>query len=214
MDESSTLPQAGLESMHLELQALAARVERLEGENRALRDALVGSGDAKGSRDRQSPISPARVPVSRRQLIRRAGAAVMGIGMASAAATFVRSETAAATDGQPIVIGAQQEGTVTTRLSNVTSDDTVFKAVNGGSGTGLSGESSTGVGAGGYSPGGVGVAGIGDRGGAFIGSRAAINLAPSPHASHPHKGAKGDIVLDRSARPWLCRGGTHWTQVA
>ena len=61
---------------------------------------------------------------------------------------------------------------------------------------------------------GTGVSASGSRGGQFAGTAAAINLAPTSHASHPQSGHAGDLVVDHHHRLWFCRGGTSWTRLA
>jgi hypothetical protein len=63
---------------------------------------------------------------------------------------------------------------------------------------------------------GVGVHGESEsgRGGTFIGLAAAINLQPSPSATHPKKGQAGDFFVDSAHRLWFCKGGTSWSQLA
>jgi len=61
---------------------------------------------------------------------------------------------------------------------------------------------------------GNGVSASGVRGGRFSGTAAAINLAPTKHASHPHSGSAGDFYVDHHHRLWFCKGGTTWVRLA
>lgn len=95
-----------------------------------------------------------------------------------------------------------------------------FGATGSGS-TGLLSSGETGVHAAGTRNGvvaaggsGAGVSASGARGGHFTGTAAAVNLAPTAHASHPRSGSAGDLVVDRHHRLWFCKGGTNWKQLA
>lgn len=61
---------------------------------------------------------------------------------------------------------------------------------------------------------GRGVRGWGDRGGHFSGTEAQVRLQPSGRATHPNKGRKGDLFVDRAARLWFCKGGRNWKRMA
>jgi hypothetical protein len=93
----------------------------------------------------------------------------------------------------------------------------------GGDGFGVKGNSDNGVGVdgrggktgvrGGASPG-IGVRGFGGRGGVFTGSRANVRLKPSKDSTHPARGKRGDLFVDKGGRLWFCKGNTRWRQVA
>ena len=223
-----TLPVAGLEALHRELLALGARVEHLERENRALREGVDTTGRTvvAGEPDEQSPDGPVpAASVSRRRLLRRAGATALGVGALAGSAMSVVPAATALADGEAITVGAEiHDATVTTALRNWTNDVDVFWAQSAAAGTALSGfsgtgrgvlgSSTTGVGVTGSSNTSVGVSGQGHRGGAFRGSRAAINLKPDTHSTHPHTGLAGDLGVDSHGRLWYCKGGHRWTQLA
>ena len=193
---------------------IVARLDRLEAENAALRHEMRRLHTTDAAPGDTSANPTLTVAVSRRQMLRKAGAAAVGLGMVAASAvTLGRPAPVSAADDGYIQIGHDQDATLETKLHNSTSDQDVFRAESSGAGTALSGSSGHGTGVAGVSGAGVGVVGVGHRGGAFVGLKAVINLAPSPHASHPHSGAEGDIVLDRNHRLWLCRGGRHWKQL-
>ena len=198
----------------MDMAGIMARLERLEADNESLRqevrrlqpdDPALGSAAAV-----PTPIAV----VSRRQLLRRAGVTAIGVGVAAASAATLGGSEAVRADGESIIIGAANDTALNTQsLENKQNDETVFRAVSDGSGTGLSGSSITGNGTVGLSQHGVGVVGVGGRGGAFIGTKAVINLNPAPTAGHPSRGVQGDIVLDRTFRLWVCKGGPHWKQL-
>ena len=75
----------------------------------------------------------------------------------------------------------------------------------------------SGAGVGGYSKAGAGVIGIGRIGGVFVGGQAQIALAPGTRATHPVKGDRGELYVDKTGRLWYCRtSGAHavWHQLA
>jgi hypothetical protein len=54
----------------------------------------------------------------------------------------------------------------------------------------------------------------GGRGGIFTGGKAQLKLHPSSASTHPTKGQRGDLFVDKSGRLWFCKGGTNWKQLA
>src|SRR5664279_5101061 len=145
------------ETAMTDLDAILARLQRLESENAVLRQRL---GDAShdltpGPAD-VAPVAP--VTVSRRQLLRRAGGAAVALGVAAATvATIGRAEPTRADGGSVTVGSIDDTAHQTTGLVNKISDDTVFGTFSEGAGTALYGRSAAGV----------GVAGLGERGGTF-----------------------------------------------
>jgi hypothetical protein len=183
-----------------DLDAILARLERLESENAALRLRLVGaSHDVAPGQGAAAPVA-----VSRRQLLRRAGAAA-AVGVAAATvATIGRAEPTRADGGSVMVGSIDDTAHQTTGLVNKVSDDTVFGTFSEGAGTALYGRSAAGV----------GVSGLGERGGTFTGVKANVRLVPALRATHPHKGSRGDLIVDESGRLWYCKGSTSWKQLA
>jgi hypothetical protein len=287
-----------------DVDTLLARLERLEGENSALR-ARLEVLEAPSAAD---PL-PADPPVSRRDLLRRAGTTVaaVGVGLLGASMATLSQASPALANGEVITVGGRfSDATETTVIQNATNDNDVFVATAHGqggairgyttgsgigvwghsdngigvqaesdtgpgltahsfgaegirtesqfglalyglsrngsaivgeswtSGIGVEGESDTGMGvygasnhdagvlgASGLQPvpstalrASTGVVGIGGRGGAFIGTAAQVRLVPSAAATHPARGARGDLFLDKPGRLWFCKGGTTWKQLA
>jgi hypothetical protein len=54
----------------------------------------------------------------------------------------------------------------------------------------------------------------GGRGGIFSGGKAQLKLHPSSASTHPTKGQRGDLFVDKSGRLWFCKGRTMWVQLA
>jgi hypothetical protein len=54
----------------------------------------------------------------------------------------------------------------------------------------------------------------GGRGGLFSGGKAQLRLHPSSASTHPTKGQRGDLFVDKSGRLWFCKGRTTWVQLA
>jgi hypothetical protein len=54
----------------------------------------------------------------------------------------------------------------------------------------------------------------GGRGGIFTGGKAQLKLSPSSASTHPTKGQRGDLFVDKSGRLWFCKGKTTWVQLA
>ena len=52
------------------------------------------------------------------------------------------------------------------------------------------------------------------RAGMFEGKAAQIRLVPASASGHPHSGHAGDLLVDKHARLWFCKGGTSWHQLA
>jgi hypothetical protein len=84
------------------------------------------------------------------------------------------------------------------------------------SGNGVRGQSVSGNGVLGLSGSSVGVRGQSTtgRGGSFKGKAAQVRLEPSPAASHPPQGRRGDLFVDQSGRLWFCKGSATWVQLA
>lgn len=66
----------------------------------------------------------------------------------------------------------------------------------------------------GGSPDGKGVRGWGKRGGSFSGKKAAVRLVPSDKGTHPARGQRGDLFVDKDGNLWFCKGNTRWRQLA
>lgn len=65
--------------------------------------------------------------------------------------------------------------------------------------------------------GGAGVVGNGRRGGQFTGVAPAVQLVPTSAASHPTRGTRGDLYVDKTGRLWYCKKGgasSNWIQLA
>lgn len=70
------------------------------------------------------------------------------------------------------------------------------------------------VGVRGSAPKGAGIVGTGFRGGTFTGTKAQERLKPDGRSTHPTRGLRRDLFVDKDGRLWYCRGGTQWTQLA
>jgi hypothetical protein len=57
-------------------------------------------------------------------------------------------------------------------------------------------------------------AAVGGRGGVFSGGKAQLKLSPSSASTHPKRGQRGDLFVDKSGRLWFCKGKTTWVQLA
>lgn len=140
--------------------------------------------------------------------------------------------TAASALAGPLAATATADSLV---LVNDETDANVFQASSWFGGDGVRGVSNSGVGVRGLSETGTavhgaGTAGIGvlgssvtvgvrgesdqGRGGVFQGGKAQVRLLPSGASSHPNRGQRGDLFLDKSGRLWFCKGGTNWKRVA
>ena len=89
-------------------------------------------------------------------------------------------------------------------------------AVQAPNAVGVKGESTLGKGVVGVATSGTGVVGRAatGRGGMFSGDAAQVRLVPNRAATHPASGSAGDLFMDASHRLWLCKGTTHWKQIA
>jgi hypothetical protein len=54
----------------------------------------------------------------------------------------------------------------------------------------------------------------GGRGGVFHGGKAQLKLSPSSASTHPTRGQRGDLFVDKTGRLWFCKGKTTWKQLA
>jgi hypothetical protein len=135
--------------------------------------------------------SPAR---SRRDVLRLAGAAMVG----AAGAAALKVMPAAAANGGPIVIGTTNIGTTNTILS--TTGGSSFTSFSD-TGSGLTGVSDNDIGVQG-----AGGAGIGSVGGVFSGARAHLWLLPAATAGPPTANLHfvGDLRLDKQGIIWAC----------
>jgi hypothetical protein len=194
------------------LQRLDAQVERLDAQ-----DTEIQRLKAMVEPDGKEPKGPAR---SRRDLLKLAGAAVMG----AAGAAALRVVPAAAANGDTLTFGGSFTGNNTTTLTMNGGMD-AFRAVSSTMGSGVWGVglAPSGVGVRGdagsfFSAGGdngTGVQGIGfapgTLGGYFQGIRAPLNIQVSGAAGPPTTlgHARGDIWVDSACIVWVCiAGGT------
>ena len=145
-------------------------------------------------------------PRSRRALL---GAGI-GALAAAALAAIGRPASTAAADGDSVILGQANPAT----NSAITSHVGVFGEST--SSAGIFGTSAAGAGVRGHGGGGPGVLAESDsgRGGVFAGAKAQLLLLPSGATSHPPKGDRGDLFVDKTGRLWFCKGGTHWKQLA
>jgi hypothetical protein len=195
-----------------DIDTILARLERLEAENAALRGRLDGGAPT---------ASVGEIPaagVSRRQLLRRAGAgaAALGVGTVLASATTLgRADRVRAADGDAVVAGQSVDASSTTTINMPAGFDDVFAVTTAGSGDAITASSIGGSAIRGVSTEGSGVIGIGNLyGGAFVGHAAQVLLAPAKASTHPRKGMTGSLFVDRSGRLWYCKGGANWKQLA
>jgi hypothetical protein len=143
--------------------------------------------------DGRAPESPVR---SRRDLLRLAGAAVIG----AAGAAALRVVPAAAANGDPITVGGTFSGTAATTLAvSGTGVSAFFGEAAGVVATGV-----VGVGSGTDS---IGIFGeASGLGGVFVGARAPIHITPAvaagPPTVVPH--AIGDLWVDMKGIIWTC----------
>jgi len=158
-------------------------------------------------------------PRSRRALL---GAGI-GALAAAALAAIGRPASTDAADGDGVILGQANSATNSTIIS-ATGDNAIygFAASHVGvfgestSSAGIFGTSATGAGVRAHGGSGPGVLAQSDsgRGGVFAGAKAQLLLLPSGAASHPAKGDRGDLFVDKTGRLWFCKGGTHWKQLA
>jgi hypothetical protein len=167
-----------------EIDTLLQRLDAQETEIQRL-SALIEPADGKGH---DSPVR------SRRDVLRLAGAAVIG----AAGAAALRVVPAAAANGDPVVIGTTNIGTGTTILS--TTGGTSFMSFSD-TGSGLTGVSDSDIGVRGS-----GGAGIGSVGGVFSGARAHLWLVPVTTVGPPTANLHfvGDLRLDTQGIIWAC----------
>jgi len=194
--------------------AVLARLERLESENRALRERL---DELQGQAAPASPTSGAPGSLTRRDVLRRAGTGVaaLGIGALSASvATLAQASPALASNGDTITVGGTFHASSPTTIdidssSNANSvlivNSSVGGAVegNGTSGTGVRGTSDSGAGIFGNSSTATGVLGestsgravhgqSGSSDGVFGESLSGIGV----HGSSPHDDAIFGETID------------------
>jgi hypothetical protein len=152
-----------------DLDAIMARLERLEGleaENGALRERLRELNNLRPAAD-----SEPEQPLSRRGLLRRAGAGAAVLGAAAAGASiapFVRPSSAIAADGDAVTVGGSFVATHVTAIANSANSDDVLHAFSR-AGTGIDGVSESANGVHGSSQTGTGVRGDSNFGVAVVG---------------------------------------------
>ena len=166
-----------------ETDPLLQRLDAQEREIQRLKELVEGDGTAHDK--------PTR---SRRDLLKLAGAAVIGVAGGAA----LRVMPAAAANGNPITIGTTNIGTSPTILS--TSGGTSFMSFSD-NGSGLTGVSDNDIGVQG-----AGGAGIGSVGGQFNGTRAHLWLVPVTTAGPPNANLHfvGDLRMDKEGIIWAC----------
>jgi len=191
----------------IDVEALLQRLDAQDAEIQRLR-ALV-EPDHKGEQ---------RVR-SRRDMLKLAGAAVVG----AAGAAAMRVVPAAAANGDPITVGGTFTGTSPTSLTNTSGDALSLTGTTGFAagvratgyygvvGTGQVGVAgTTGAGNGVYaaslSGNGVYASGGSGVGGTFVGGRAAVSLLSAggvgPPVSNAH--SVGDVQMDNAGTLWVC----------
>jgi len=210
------------ETTSLDFHALLQRLDAQDAEIQRLQ-ALVEPTDKGKDRVR-----------SRRDMLKLAGAAVVG----AAGAAAMRVVPAAAANGDPVTVGGSFTGTAKTQITSTASSgftgvgspgneglDGICNGSGGfgvygasdfgygvvGQATGSGAGSGTGVFGGSQNPSGVGVWGFGSSaadtlGGRFSGGRAPINLAPvgSPGPPTALAHSVGDIWVDSAGILWAC----------
>jgi hypothetical protein len=188
--EIDTLLQR-LDAQDTQLAAQAREVERLR---------------ARMDEDGKGHDSPVR---SRRDVLRLAGAAVIG----AAGAAALRVVPAAATNGDAITVGSAFTGTTTTQLTTTGTDS--FISIADTAGVGVIGSGNVGVRGQGTATDAVGIEGFGSSpgcvGGSFDGIRAPITIAGQSSDGPPISGAHdiGDVWPDGHGIIWFCiAGGT------
>ena len=127
-----------------DIDAILARLERLEEENADLRRRL-DNGERSSSVTDPTPGDS----VSRRGLLRRAGAAVAAAGVGALGATIATLSHAepVRADGEAITVGGTfTDATVLTTLENRTNDKSLLVGRSRAGGTGIVGDSATGFG--------------------------------------------------------------------
>jgi hypothetical protein len=153
-------------------------------------------------REEQALAGPGAEPRrSRRSLLHLAGALTVGL-VGGAAAT---RETADATDGANLVVGADNTSTVKTTLaaSGAIQNNGAFVVTADAADWALEGSSGqVGVLGSGF----IGVTGTGDVGGFFSGNLAAISLQPQDSPGAPTGGdfSRGDMLVDATGVLYLC----------
>ena len=181
-----------------EIDTLLQRLDAQETEIQRL-SALIEPADGKGH---DSPVR------SRRDVLRLAGAAVIG----AAGAAALRVVPAAAANGSAILVGASNTGTTMTQL--ITTGDSSFYSQAPTSGIGVLGvalgTNAVGVRAFGDAANSIGIQGYGfvagSVGGWFTGDRAPITLIPAGAAGPPISTAhaRGDLWMDSAGIVWAC----------
>jgi hypothetical protein len=160
-----------------DLDLILARLERLEAENVALREQLAGQ------REVAAPAGPvsSKDRVSRRGLLRQAGAgaAAVGIGVIGASMASLAGPGPVRANGEPVTVGGSfVDAITTTTIRNHTNDNDVLFASSSGQGTGVHGYSGTGAGIYGETTSGYGVHGesLSDSVGAGVYGRSTANI--------------------------------------
>jgi hypothetical protein len=141
-----------------ELDAILARLDRLEAENAALRQRLdsVNAEPAPGD-------APPSDQVSRRDLLRRVGTGVtaLGIGAVGASMLTLAQPGPVRADGEPITVGGTFENaTATTTIHNSVNAANVLEVRSAAAGAGIYAVSETGNGVDGRARSGAGVYGF------------------------------------------------------
>jgi len=185
-----------------EIDALLQRLEAQEAEIQHLKAMIE---PARNGHER-----PERAVRSRRDMLKMAGAAVLGAAGASAMQVI----PAQAANGGPLLIGSNNTGTATTYLITTGADSFYSQAATTGIGVlGVTlgpGPLGVGVRAFANADNAIGIQGMGVNpgcvGGAFTGVRAPINLVPAGSAGPPTTGAHslGDLWADSSGIVWAC----------
>jgi len=127
-----------------DIDAVLARLEQLEAENRALRARV---DQLKGTSAEDDPVAGGGF--SRRDVLRRAGtgAVALGIGVLGASvATLAQASPALAANGDTVTVGGTFDGSDPTVLRNLTNTRTVLGVQSGSSGTAIAGGSASGEG--------------------------------------------------------------------
>src|SRR5450759_2899590 len=171
------------EKIRPEIDPLLQRLDAQEREIQRLKELVEGDG-----------IRHDKPTRSRRDVLKLAGAAVIGVAGGAA----LRVMPAAAANGGPVVIGTTNIGTNTTILS--TTGGSSFSSFSD-TGSGLTGVSDSDIGVQG-----AGGAGIGSVGGVFSGARAHLWLVPATTVGPPTANLHfvGDLKLDKQGIIWAC----------
>jgi hypothetical protein len=194
-----------------DLDLILARLERLEAENVALRQQLADEREEAAPTDTVASTDR----VSRRGLLRRAGAgaAAVGIGAIGASVASLARPGPVRANGEPVTVGGSFVDAVTaTTFRNHTNDNDVVFASSSGQGTGVHGYSGTGSGIFGETTSGYGVRGesLSASVGAGVYGRSADNIGVIGSADSgigvQGSSASGDAVMGGSTSGTGVRG--------